>query len=74
MYDNLLPVAEWAAVRVTVMETSGEEDQVLACLGNIGRWQWRNILITGLFCAPSVWHIMIITFMNAEVVISPSLQ
>ena len=51
------------------MESGGEgEDQVLACLGDIGRWQWRNILITGLFCAPSVWHIMIITFMNAEVV------
>ena len=50
------------------MDSGGEEDQVLACLGDIGRWQWKNILITGLFCAPSVWHIMIITFMNAEVV------
>ena len=49
------------------MGSDGEEDQVLACLGDIGRWQWKNILITGLFCAPSVWHIMIITFMNAEV-------
>ena len=40
----------------------------MAYLGDIGRWQWKNIIITGLFCAPSVWHIMIITFMNAEVV------
>ena len=46
---------------------SGEEDQVLASLGDIGRWQWRNIIITGLFCAPSVWHVMIMTFMNAKV-------
>ena len=43
------------------------EDQVLALLGDIGGWQWKNIVITGVFCAPSVWHIMIMTFMNAEV-------
>ena len=46
---------------------SGDEDQVLALLGDIGRWQWKNIILTGLFCAPSVWHIMIMTFMNAKV-------
>ena len=44
-----------------------EEDQVLAKLGYIGAWQWRNILITGLFCAPAASHVMIMTFMNAEV-------
>ena len=43
------------------------EDQVLALLGDIGGWQWKNIVITGVFCAPSVWHIMIMTFMNAKV-------
>lgn len=46
---------------------SGDEDQVLALLGDIGRWQWKNILLTGMFCAPSVWHVMIMTFMNAKV-------
>ena len=49
------------------MSTDSCEDQVLTYLGEIGRWQWRNIIITGIFCAPSVWHIMIINFMNAEV-------
>ena len=44
-----------------------EEDQVLAKLGYIGAWQWKNILITGLFCAPAACHVMIMTFMNAEV-------
>ena len=44
-----------------------EEDQVLAKLGYIGAWQWKNILITGLFCAPAASHVMIMTFMNAEV-------
>ena len=40
---------------------------MLAKLGHIGAWQWRNILITGLFCAPAASHVMIMTFMNAEV-------
>ena len=44
-----------------------EEDQVLAKLGYIGAWQWKNIFITGLFCAPAASHVMIMTFMNAEV-------
>ena len=48
----------------------GEGDQILAGLGNIGPWQWRIILITGLFSAPCSTHIMIMTFMNAEVTLS----
>ena len=47
--------------------TAKEEDQILARLGHIGAWQWKVILITGLFSAPSVCHVMIMTFMNAEV-------
>ena len=54
-----------------VEEDAGKEreegDQILAGLGNIGPWQWRIILITGLFSAPCSTHIMIMTFMNAEV-------
>ena len=44
-----------------------EEDQILAQLGHIGSWQWRVILVTGLFSTPTVCHTMVITFMNAEV-------
>ena len=44
-----------------------DEDQILARLGYIGAWQWKVILITAVFCAPSVCHVMIMTFMNAEV-------
>ena len=44
-----------------------EEDQILARLGHIGSWQWRVILVTGLFSTPTVCHTMVITFMNAEV-------
>ena len=55
-------------------EEAGKEsedgDQILAGLGNIGPWQWRIILITGLFSAPCSTHIMIMTFMNAEVILS----
>ena len=47
--------------------TTLEEDQILARLGHIGAWQWKVILITAVFCAPSVCHVMIMTFMNAEV-------
>ena len=43
------------------------EDQILAQLGHIGSWQWRGILVTGLFSTPTVCHTMVITFMNAEV-------
>ena len=49
---------------------SEDGDQILAGLGNIGPWQWRIILITGLFSAPCSTHIMIMTFMNAEVILS----
>ena len=51
----------------TATATAKEEDQILARLGHIGAWQWKVILITGLFSAPSVCHVMIMTFMNAEV-------
>ena len=44
-----------------------EKDQILAQLGHIGSWQWRVILVTGLFSTPTVCHTMVITFMNAEV-------
>ena len=43
-----------------------EEDQIISRLGNIGAWQWKVIFITGIFCAPSVCHVMVMTFMNAE--------
>ena len=43
------------------------QDQILAVLGNIGPWQWKNILITSVFCMPCAWHILCMTFMNAEV-------
>ena len=49
------------------MSMKTEEDQVLANLGHIGAWQWKTILITGVFCTPAACHVMIMTFMNAEV-------
>ena len=48
-------------------KASVEQDQILAVLGNIGPWQWKNILITSVFCMPCAWHILCMTFMNAEV-------
>ena len=44
-----------------------EQDQILQVLGNIGTWQWKNILITAVFCVPCCWHILCMTFMNASV-------
>jgi len=44
-----------------------KEDQVLAALGNIGRWQVQIIMITGLMSTPTCWHVLIMTFMNASV-------
>eukprot|EP00092_Neocalanus_flemingeri_P018838 GFUD01020396.1.p1 GENE.GFUD01020396.1~~GFUD01020396.1.p1 ORF type:complete len:549 (+),score=92.66 GFUD01020396.1:57-1703(+) len=48
-------------------KTNDGEDQIISILGEIGPWQWRNILITGVFCVPCCWHILIMTFMNASV-------
>ena len=48
-------------------KTSGDEDQIIQYLGNIGAYQLKNIAIIGVFCAPVVWHIMVMTFMNADV-------
>ena len=48
-------------------KTSEDEDQIIQYLGNIGAYQLKNIAIIGVFCAPVVWHIMVMTFMNADV-------
>ena len=48
-------------------KTSENEDQIIQYLGNMGPYQLRNIAIIGVFCAPVVWHIMVMTFMNADV-------
>ena len=48
-------------------KTSENEDQIIQYLGNIGAYQLKNIAIIGVFCAPVVWHIMVMTFMNADV-------
>jgi len=52
---------------MTESDKTQETDQILSKLGNIGAWQWKVIFITGIFCCPSVCHVMIMTFMNAEV-------
>ena len=67
--------SQYSIVRVQIQSVSGAamaakeeaEDQILAQLGHIGSWQWRVILVTGLFSTPTVCHTMVITFMNAEV-------
>ena len=48
-------------------ESSADRDQIIHYLGDIGAFQLKNIGIIGVFCAPVVWHIMVMTFMNADV-------
>ena len=33
----------------------------------LGPWQWKIILITGIFTIPISSHVLVMTFMNAEV-------
>ena len=33
----------------------------------LGPWQWKVILITGIFTIPISSHVLVMTFMNAEV-------
>jgi len=43
------------------------EDQFISSVGNWGKWQCRTVIITGIFCIPTSWHVLIMTFMNAKV-------
>ena len=54
--DNPTEVKEVKEKKKVMEEVEGvevKEDQVLAALGNIGRWQVQIIMITGYFSAPS---------------------
>jgi len=44
-----------------------ESDQYLDAVGISGKWQFRMIMVSGLFCVPTAWHVLIMTFMNAKV-------
>ena len=48
-------------------KSSEDQDQIIDYLGDIGVYQLKKIGIIGVFCAPVVWHIMVMTFMNADV-------
>ena len=50
-----------------MVQSTEDQDQIIHYLGDIGSYQLKNIGIIGVFCAPVVWHIMVMTFMNADV-------
>ena len=47
--------------------TDGAEDQISIYVGNFGTWQMKIVFICGALCVPLSGHIMIMTFMNADV-------
>ena len=42
-------------------------DQLHRAMGEWGAWQRKQICLIGVFCIPTCWHILIMTFMNAKV-------
>jgi len=48
-------------------EIKNDDDQLHNAMGVWGSYQRRQICSIGVFCIPTCWHILIMTFMNAEV-------